>query len=422
MVLPRRAVAIAGLVFIGAYIYAAGLNYAAEREGAVPELETLRGAIRMEPSNAEYHWRLGRYRIAVQQDASAAAGDFRAAVALNPYVARYWLDLAAAYEVTGDSAHQGEAVKSAVATDPTNPDVTWEAANFYVIRGDMENALPLFRAVVQNDSDLVVPAIRICWAASGHDVNTVLDKVLPPAPDVHFAFLNLLIAESQPDATDQVWQGILSLHKRFNPKLAFPYLDSLREHQRFSDLQRAWEQLVSATPDLKAYVLPNELVVNGGFEYPVLNGGLDWRYTPLPAVDLSIDSNEFHGGARAFCIDFKGPAVEQTGFSQIVPVQPNTLYRFAAYARADEITSASGPRIAVQDAVNLKPLFLTDDFLGTQDWTHVEQAFTTPPATNGVLITVLRSPSDSLIKGRFCLDDVSLAPQPPQGGSPNASH
>ena len=86
------------------------------------------------PSNADYRNNLGRYYALVAGDPAAAIEPYRAAVQLNPHSARYWFDLASAYQVLGDRyiSNQTRALEHAIEADPTTPDVAWEAANFYL--------------------------------------------------------------------------------------------------------------------------------------------------------------------------------------------------------------------------------------------------------------------------------------------------
>src|SRR5215472_13464853 len=62
-------------------------------------LGSLRAATRLVPGNADYRYRLGRYYELIARDEPAAINQFKIAATLNPHQARYWLDLANAYEV-----------------------------------------------------------------------------------------------------------------------------------------------------------------------------------------------------------------------------------------------------------------------------------------------------------------------------------
>src|SRR5579864_2320094 len=91
------------LAAVGLYIYAIARHYAASRLSAQLDPESLTRAARLEPWNAEPRWELGRYSLFVAQDSAVAVSNLQAAVALNSHVARYWLDLAAGYQVAGNA-------------------------------------------------------------------------------------------------------------------------------------------------------------------------------------------------------------------------------------------------------------------------------------------------------------------------------
>ena len=118
-------------------------------------------------------------------------GQYQAAVQLNPHSARYWFDLAGAYQVLGDTANQTAALERAIQADSMTPDVAWEAANLYLVQGENEKALREFRVVIANDPSLAEAAIQFCWRIEP-DVDALLRDVVPPRNDAYAAFLNLL--------------------------------------------------------------------------------------------------------------------------------------------------------------------------------------------------------------------------------------
>ena len=145
--------AAACFVLIGLYLGLSLRAYLATRLAAVPDLPNLQKAIRLEPANAEYRELLGRNLAVSGANLDDAISNYRTAVHLNPYEARYWLDLAGAYQVAGRTSEQEESVEHAVEADPTTPHVAWEAANFFLVQGDREKALRHFRVVLANDPD-----------------------------------------------------------------------------------------------------------------------------------------------------------------------------------------------------------------------------------------------------------------------------
>jgi hypothetical protein len=132
------------------------------------------------------------------------------------------------------------------------------------------------------------------------------------------------------------------------------------------------------------------------------------RREPYSQVDVSLDTSQFHSGTRALRLVFSGPAFSDSGVSQYVPVQPNIRYRLSTFVRSEDIVSASGPRIVVQDYYGNQVLASTDDLLSTSGWRELLADFTTGPQTRLIAIKVMRVPGNPLIKGTFWLDDVKL--------------
>ncbi|MFZ1009557.1 MAG: hypothetical protein WAN65_22145, partial [Candidatus Sulfotelmatobacter sp.] len=197
----------AALLCLVYLIFAGGLFLAslfAER----PELTSLQRAARLDPGNADYRNHVGRYFALVARDPVAAIAPYRAAVQLDPHTARYWFDLASAYQVLGDVSNQTWALEHAIESDPTTPDVAWEAANFYLVQGDDEKALREFRVVLDNEPTLASAAIQFCWHINP-DADMLLRDVVPARSEAYIAFLNLLMSKQETAATAKVWTALM---------------------------------------------------------------------------------------------------------------------------------------------------------------------------------------------------------------------
>src|SRR5262249_6149485 len=143
----KRLVATVAIVLTMAYIIFAAGSFVAAWYGDRVELSSLQRAARLDPGNADYRNHLGRYYALVVRDPASAIQPYQAAVQLNPHSARFWFDLASAYQVLGDAGNQTTALEHAIEADPTTPDVAWEAGNLYLVRGENDKALREFRAV-----------------------------------------------------------------------------------------------------------------------------------------------------------------------------------------------------------------------------------------------------------------------------------
>lgn len=407
---PFRNFCFAGacLLVIGIYLSVTARVYLAAHLAQKPDLLNIQRAVRLEPSNAEYRALLGRNFIPSGTTVDEAISDYLTAVHLNPYDAEYWLDLAGAYQIAGRTNEQAQSVERAVEADPTTPHVAWEAANFFLVQGNLGKALPYFRTVLANDPDAVRYALQLCWRATG-DADQMFDQALPRDVNIYLSFLRLLVSKQEVAPAENAWDHLVKLQENFPPKLSFPYLELLIAKQEVSAAKNAWQQLAQVDQEIQPYLPSREnLIVNGGFEENLLNGGFDWWYQSNPHAALSIDTDQFYGGTRSLSVTFDGRNAPEAGIAQFIPVKPDTDYEFSAESRTQDIDTASGPRFAIADAYTNTSYVLTDDLLGTNPWHKQQASFHTGPSTNLLFLKVIRQPAAPLIRGKLWIDDLRL--------------
>ncbi len=376
------------------------------------EFPNLERAARLDPWNAEYRYHLGRYYALVARDPGAAIEPYRAAVALDPFSARYWFDLASAYQVLGDTTNQSVALERAIQADPTTPDVAWEAGNFYLVQGEEQKALREFRVVLQNEPTLADPAVQFCWRIEP-DVDALLRDVIPARSEAYLAFLGLLMRKQETAGTAKVWAAMMATPEPFELRNATGYLQYLLNHKDVDEARLVWQQ---AAPryGLAAY-LPSarNLIVNGDFSLDVLNGGFDWQYDKQQSVALTLDPSDFHGGHRSLMITFDGPGVTDAGIRQFIAVQPDTSYDFSAYYKNGEIEGAGGPHFTIQDAYNRDIFYDSDELKEAGFWKSANGTFTTGADTKLLILHVRRLPEGSPIRGKLWVDDFRLVAKRP---------
>ncbi len=404
--LRRALFAVACVTMVVVYASWAVRPLIASRSEGSLQRRAIENAIRWEPGNAEHRAQLGRYFMFVAQDAAAAVRQYEAAVALNPYMARYWLDLANACQFTGDVARQRQALDGAMEADPNTPEVAWEAANFYLLQGDVPRALRGLRTVLAADGYRVRPALELCWRVT-HNADQVLD-LLPREAGSYFKFLSVLASHQESAAADRVWTRMIALGQEVDPKVALPYVQYLLDQHDVAHAQQAWKELAGASPQLRPYLAEQNLIVNGGFTQEILNAGFDWRYRTQPGVAINLDSTEFHSASRALLLAFDGAEIADAGLWQLVPVEPNAEYEFTAFVKSEDLFSASGPQLAIYDAYRGTPLLQMDELMGSRVWQPVKSELQTRGDTRLVAIRVVRSQPATRIRGRLWLDDVSL--------------
>ena len=404
----RFAFAAVCLVGVALYVGLALRAFLAAHLAAKLEVSKTLKAIQLEPGNAEYRDFLGRNLALSGSTLDEAISNYRTAVELNRYEARYWLDLAGAYQFAGRTEEQGDSLERAAQADPTTPHVAWEAGNFFLVRGDREKALRYFRVVLANDPEAVDSTLKLCWRAAGN-ATEILDQALPPRADLYLSFLQFLVTRQEATAAENVWDRLIGLRQAFPAKPALPYFQLLIAKQEVLAAKSAWQQLSSEDPSLQKYLPSNEnLVINGGFEENMLNGGFDWWYQSLPQAALAIDTSDVHSGTRSLSVTFDGHNVPGPALVQFIPAKPNTSYKFSAACRTENIDTASGPRFAIVDAYTNSSYVLTDDTLGTTPWRLQQASFQTGPSTNLLVLKVARDPATPLIRGKLWIDDFKL--------------
>jgi Tetratricopeptide repeat len=401
----------AGVVVLALiYLFLAGKEFAASVFAARTDLPSLQRAVRLSPGNADYHHRLGQYLALAAGEPQSAIESLRSAVALNPHDAHYWFDLAAAYQVTGDVNKQRSALDRALEAEPTAPDVAWEAANFFLIDGEIDRALPEFRVVMENDVSLADAALRTCWRVRP-DADALLRDAVPARPDSLIAFIGLLSSKNEIDGAIKTWDRLTQLHQKFERRYLYSYVTYLIGAHRPDAAMTAWEQS-SDILGLSAY-LPSDdnLVVNGDFSLDVLNGGFDWTYVNRTGVRPVLDQSDFSRGPRSLSLTFEGPGINDAGIQQLIPVHGATAYDFSAYYKSEDFEGAGGPQIVLRDAYTGAPLYASDALRDSDFWKEVHSKVTTPSSTTLLVLAIERFPAGSPIRGKLWLDDFELAPE-----------
>jgi tetratricopeptide (TPR) repeat protein len=411
----------AGVAFLACvYISLTGKEFVASLFASRAELPALRRAVRLSPGNADYRHRLGRYFAFVAADPESAIESLRAAVALNPHDATSWLDLAAAYQVTGDIAGQRSALDRALQSEPTAPGIAWEAANFFLIDGEIDRALREFHVVIENDNSLMDAALRTCWRVRP-DTDALLRDVVPARTDTLIFFLALLRSWQETEGAIKTWNRLAQLHEKFQNRYLYDYVTYLIGVHRPDMAISAWEQTAD-TLGLSAYLPTDDnLVVNGDFSLDILNGGFDWTYVNRPGVRPLLDPSDFRQGHRSLSLTFEGPGINDAGIQQLIPVRGATTYDFSAYYKSANFEGAGGPQIVLRDAYTGAPLYASDPLNDADFWREVHSKVTTPDTTTLLLLAIERFPAGSPIRGKLWLDDFGLSPELAPGNSSDNS-
>jgi hypothetical protein len=407
----KRLVVGVAVAFAVVYVGLAASRFAASWLGSRVQLSSLQKAAWLDPGNADYRNHLGRFYDLVARDPASAVGQYQAAVRLNPHSARFWFDLASAYQVLGDTAAQTAALERAIQADSMTPDVAWEAANLYLVQGENEKALREFRVVLANDPSLAEAAIQFCWRIEP-DVDVLLRDFVPPRNDAYTAFLNLLETKQETAGTAKAWAALMQTHQPFERRQADEYIRYLIQHKDVDQAVLVWRQTAERFGLTSYLPSSSNLIVNGSFSLNVLNAGFDWQHQSQSGVKLELDPTDSHAGRQSLTITFDGPGISDAGIYQFVAVQPNTTYQFSAYYKNVEMEGAGGPHFTIQDMYTQAIYYESDELIDAGFWKSAEGDFKTGPDCKLVVLHIRRLPAGSPIRGKLWIDDFHLTRKP----------
>ena len=410
-----RAAILALAVCLFAFLaYQAGKLWVADRDTRSDTLQQLERGTALEPGNAEAWDALGRFRQLdfANPDPSGALADYQHAVRVNPLSAHHWMNLAGAYEANGDIEQARNAFQTAHSVYPLSAEVAWNYGNFLLRQDQSAQGYAEIQDAVRSDPKLLTLAISRTWRSS-HDVNVLLDQVLPSDADAYLLALDYFASTKQMDPALAVWQRLVDTRKPIVLARSFPFLDELITEDHSSDARRVWSDALTLAGRSDGAPLRHSLIWNGDFAQEFAGGGLGWRWHTPFGVEFSFDTAPPTYGVRSAQLSFGGGNNLELGEpAQFVAVDPNKSYRFHAYIRTESISTEMGMSFSIIDpnhpgAVNVR----TENLTGTHPWTAADADVATSPQTHFLLVRLLRPASrmfDNKLSGTAWIADVSL--------------
>lgn len=375
----------------------------------------LQKGVALIPGNAEAWDRLGRLHLFsfTNPDVPQAISDFQHAVKVDPLSENYWMDLATAYDASGNTAGAQDAYIEARKAYPTSAIVDWNYGNFLLREGKESQAYEQIQRAVRGDQNLLTLATSRVWH-SNHNVNELLDHVIPPDVNSYFTALDFFSGLNELQPGIAVWQRLVALKQPIALARTFNFFFVLLHSDDSEDTLRVWNEAVTAAGRPGLIVQGSSLVSDGLFENAFPNGGLGWTWQSQPGATINFDNSTPNAKGRSVRLDFNGGvnANIQQPF-QYVAVEPSRAYHFHASIRTSDISTESGMRFLINDAfhggINLQSANLT----GTHSWTDVDLDVNTTPHTRFLSIMLSRAPSkrfDNKLSGSAWIADVSLVP------------
>jgi tetratricopeptide (TPR) repeat protein len=411
----QRALFLAIVVLVsGVVIVFSGKAYVAARWDGSSNPEMWVKAAKLEPGNAEY-WRhagLLRQWDVNPREMRDAVQYLQVATKVNSRSSGVWMDLADTYATAGNAEGARAAYERAQSSFPMSAEVAWRYGNFLLYQEDYAEAYPKIRKAIVLDPSLTENALTECWQANP-DVEPIVRGLLPDKPEYYVSAMGLFLAQKLVDPAVAVWnrQRERGLPVEIDETVALT--DALIGEGRVDEARQIWQGGLQSSNWPIETQTNGSLVMDGGFENEIANGGFDWREIPLSGANFDFDSAFVHAGLRSLRVDFDG--TENLDFAhvfQYVAVAPHTRYHFSAFLRTENITTDSGTGFEIWDLRQPDRVHVTTPRLtGTNPWTSVESDFVTGEETRVVKITLRRVPSwkfDNKLGGTVWVDDVAL--------------
>jgi len=413
-----------GLLVIGSLIVALWVSFFGVRSGIAglaadgKSITDLRWAVRLEPGNPEFWYRLGHYQQfnLEQPDVVASVASYQKAVALNPGYTEAWLDLGTAYELDGNKAAAQEAFSRAKKTYPASAEVAWRYGNFLLREGSLSEALAELRLAVQADPRRAGAVFSRVYRADP-DIDAILNDLLPPLPAVYIDSIAEAVDSQQLAVAQTMWMRLMKLNPHLQLWQFHKFVGALQDHGDYDAARQVWDQGTS-TMNLPPLIQPRDSVLwDPSFESGISNFSFAWFFRSLvEGVHTELDTAEKLSGKQSLRLTFDGKHNPGEDVAcALGAVTPGTKYLFSGWVKTKDLTGDQGIRFHLKSVGNGQiPMATTRAILGTTPWTSVEQVWTAGSDVHGVEVCISREPStnpDIHISGDAWVDDVTLVPK-----------
>lgn len=344
-------------------------------------------AISLAPGDPAAHW----LKATTEKNEFTFEGIVRAVELLeevvrrSPHDFRWWIELGRAYEQAERMEAAEWALLRAIELAPEYTFPKWQLGNFYLRRGRTEQAFAELMKTTQQSSVYREQVFSLAWDYFENDARQV-EAIAGDAPDMRLSLAMFFAQRGAAADALRNWNMLSEEQKAADPRLPRIMAQGLFDRRSFRESVEFARQ---SGQDPESSV---GSISNGGFERPIGNADetlFGWRIIRGEArLDVSIDSQTRHEGARSLRVTFRGYAKpELYNVVQIVAVKPSTAYRLSFWVRTENLRSGGPPLIQVGNANDDSVLVASQPFDGgTADWKQITLEFQTPDNCEGLAI------------------------------------
>jgi len=267
-------------------------------------------------------------------------------------------------------------------------------------------------------SDLLPTAIETMWRASGGRLEALRSFAGDDA-EAMLAVAKFLTEQNLVAEAGAVFNSIDKRAKAHSPQSP-AVISALMRAGRFDLARASWVELMTAIRSESSPEVPPEIlkagapIWDGGFEMDAVEGlnQFNWVIRPNKFAWIAIDRSVARTGGRSLKVVFSG--LDTTTLSdqvqQTIVLKPGAGYRLECYAKAKNLITPEGPRIAVIGQGGLigasGPVSVDSD-----DWQRLTISFVAPANQAAATLAVVRTPKfsyDDPTRGIIWFDDFTL--------------
>jgi tetratricopeptide (TPR) repeat protein len=375
--------------------------------------EWLTAALDRFPNSTRVNFQLAKVEIAEgayngRFDAQAESHAWRA-VNLSPWDYQARSLLATAQELNGKQEEAEGSIRAAVKLAPNHAELNWVFANLLLRRGNLSESFGPFRIAVRSRADLLAPAIETIWRSSDGDLDA-LKSFAGDDTEAMLAVARFLTEQNLVAEAGAVFNSIDKQAKARSPQSP-ALIGALMRAGHFDLARSAWIELMTAIrPGTQA---AGSLIWDGGFEVDAVEGlnQFNWAIRLNKFAWIAIDRSVARTGGRSLKVVFAG--LDTTTLSdqvqQTMVLKPGGGYHLECFAKAIDMITTEGPRIAVigQGGLIGESSPVSAD---SSDWQRLTISFVAP--ANGVAtLAIVRTPKfsyDDPTRGTIWFDDFAL--------------
>jgi hypothetical protein len=368
---------------------------------------SVRGAVRLVPSNAEYH-----ARLAAILDGSGDAGvasELWKAVAASPRMASLWIELGLRAENAG-AVPEAENDLVRAARNDHRYSTLWTLANFYFRHSRNDKFWPVTRRALRVGDVAAydpVPLFRLCWKLS-RDPVTILNRAIPDVGAVQARYLKFLVRENLAPAAEAVTERVVAMSGDGDLSAVYEYCDRLIAEGDAERAIHAWNALCWRT--LRGYrpLAPEAGVslTNADFSAAPVEHGFDWR---MPAVEgVTVERAGLPPRLRV-TLDGHEPEICDLA-AQVIAVAPARKYRLRFRYQTDGLTPPSGVRWRLMDVAGHTEFESDAADLASEQDAAATVRFRIPADVRLVRLVLAyrRTPGTVRIEGRVAVSAIAL--------------